>query len=296
MTNKLIVIVGPTATGKSDLAVKLAKKFDGHVVSADSRQVYKGMNIGSGKITKKEMRGIPHYLLDVASPRSQFSVARYKKLANEAIKKIQAENKVPILCGGTGLYIQSVVDGIVIPEVKPDWKLRQKLSQKTPQQLFAILKKIDPRRAKTIERSNPRRLVRAIEIVQKTGQAVPELKKQPLPYPFLMIGIKMSQEEIVKHISKRLTRRLRAGMVAEVSRLKNSGLSWKKLENFGLEYKFIALYLQKKITKAALIKRIQKESEHYAKRQMTWFARDKRIHWTNNPNLILKKAAAYIKL
>jgi len=295
MTNKLIVIVGPTASGKSDLAVKLAKKFDGQVVSADSRQVYKGMDIGSGKITKQEMRGITHYLLDVASPRGQFSVARYKKLATAAIKKIQAENKIPILCGGTGQYIQSVIDGIVIPKVKPDWKLRNKLSQKTPQQLFAILKKIDPRRAKTIERSNPRRLVRAIEIVKKTGQAVPEPKKQPLPYPFLMVGIKMTRDKIAKRISKRLTKRLKSGMIAEVSRLKKSGLSWKKLESFGLEYKFIALYLQKKISKTALIELIQKESEHYTKRQLTWFLRDERINWVYNYSNAQTLARAYIR-
>lgn len=294
MVNKLIAIVGPTACGKSDLAVKIARKFNGEVISADSRQVYKGMDIGSGKITKKEMRGVPHHLLDVASPKTQFSVARYKNLAAAAIKKIQSKNKIPILCGGTGLYVQSVVDGIIIPAVKPDWKLRQKLSQKSPRQLFAILKEIDPRRAKTIEKSNPRRLIRAIEIVKITGKAVPKLKKDPLPYPVLLIGVKKSNDRIARLISKRLAKRLKSGMVNEVKRLKKSGLSWKRLEDFGLEYKFISLYLQKKISKTEMIERIQKESEHYAKRQMTWFGRDIRINWISKYQDALSLTGPYL--
>ena len=166
---KLVVIVGPNASGKSDLAVKLAKKFNGEVVSADSRQVYKGMDIGTGKITKEEMQGIPHYLLDVASPKRRFSVAQYQKKAIEAIKKIQKKGKLPILCGGTGFYVQAVVDGLVFPKVKPDWKLRKKLEQKSAKGLYEYLKKLDPERAKTIEKDNKRRLIRAIEIVLKTA-------------------------------------------------------------------------------------------------------------------------------
>ena len=294
MKNKLIVIVGPTATGKSELAVRLAKKFNGSVVSADSRQVYAGMNIGSGKITKKEMHGIPHYLIDVASPRVQFSVARYQKLANTAIDDIRRNGRMPIICGGTGLYIQSIVDGDAIPEVKPDWELRKKLEEKTPSQLFSMLKTLDPRRAKTIEKSNPRRLIRAIEIIKKTGHAVPEFKKEILPYPVLMIGLKFSRDQISKRISKRLAKRLKSGMIAEIDRLRKS-LSWKRLESFGLEYRFAALYVQKKISKAEMIERIQKESEHYAKRQMTWFGRDRRIKWVGNYSKALALAGAYVK-
>ena len=161
--SKLIVILGPTSSGKTDLSIMLAKKYNGEIVSADSRQVYKGMNIGAGKVTKKEMGKIPHHLLDVANPKTRFSVAQYQKLALKTIKNIQNKNKVPILVGGTGFYIQSIVDGIVIPEVKPDWKLRKKLEKLTNEQLFKRLKKLDPKRAKLIDKKNPRRLVRALE-------------------------------------------------------------------------------------------------------------------------------------
>lgn len=176
MTNKLIVIVGPNASGKSDLAVAIARAVGGQVVSADSRQVYKGMDIGSGKITKKEMKGVKHHLLDVARPRSTFTVTRYRNLALKAIKKIQRENQIPILCGGTGFYIQAVVDGIVIPEVKPDRALREKLEKMSAEKLYSILEKIDPRRAQTIEKQNPRRLIRAIEIVKTTKNRFPKWK------------------------------------------------------------------------------------------------------------------------
>lgn len=278
---KLIVILGPTASGKSELAIKLAKKFNSEVISADSRQVYKGMDIGTGKVTKKEMKGIPHYLLDVASPKRKFTVAQYQKLAIKTINKIFRKGKIPILCGGSGFYIQAVVDGLVIPEVPPDWKLRKKLERKPVKELYNILKKIDPQRAKTIEKENPRRLIRAIEIAKKRGR-VPILKKKPLPYPILMIGIKKEKKELSLLIKKRLLKRLKKGMIAEVRRLKNSGISFKRLEEFGLEYRWLARYLQKKVTYQEMLEKLQKDIENYAKRQMTWFKKDKRIHWVKN--------------
>ncbi len=279
---KLIVILGLTASGKTDLSIKLAKKFNGEIVSADSRQVYKGMNIGSGKVTKKEMEGIPHYLLDVVSPKRKFTVVQYKNLALKAIEKTQKKNNLPILTGGTAFYIQAVVDGIDIPEVKPDWKLRKELEKKHTQELFKMLKKLDPRRAKTIEGKNKRRLIRALEIVIKTKKPVPLLKKKQPQFEVLILGIKKSPKELKERIKKRLLKRLKQGMIAEVKGLKKSGVSWKRLEEFGLEYRYIALYLQNKITKKEMMDRIQKESEHFAKRQMTWFKRDKRIKWVKD--------------
>ena len=282
MNKKLIVILGPTASGKSEMAIKLAKKFNGEVISADSRQVYKGMNIGTGKVTKKEMQGIPHYLLDVASPKRRFTVSQYRKLALKAINKILKNVHVPILCGGTGFYIQAVVDGIVIPEVPPDWLLRSNLNKLSAAELYQKLKKLDPKRAKTIERKNPRRLIRAIEIILKTKRPVPALKKNPLPYPVLMIGIKREKEKLKKLIEKRLLKRLRKGMIAEVKKLRKAGLSWKRLEEFGLEYRWVARFLQKKWSYSEMLEKLQKEIEHFAKRQMTWFKRDKRICWLKN--------------
>ncbi len=227
-------------------------------------------------------KGIPHYCIDVASPKRRFTVAQYRKLALKAINKIFRKGKVPILCGGTGFYIQAVIDGIIIPEVKPDWRLRLNLEQLETQKLFKRLKKLDPERAKTIDKNNRRRLIRALEIVIKTKRPVPALKKNPLPYPVLMIGIKKPFKELKKLIERRLLKRFRQGMIAEVKKLYKLGVSWKRLEEFGLEYRYIALYLQKKISYEEMVNLIQKENEHFAKRQMTWFKKDARIRWIKN--------------
>ncbi|MDD5145029.1 MAG: tRNA (adenosine(37)-N6)-dimethylallyltransferase MiaA [Candidatus Pacebacteria bacterium] len=287
----VFVILGPTASGKSGMAVRIAKKFNGEVISADSRQVYKGMDIGTGKITKNEMKGVPHYLLDVASPKKRFTVVQYRKLALKALKNILKRKKIPIICGGTGFYIESLIDGIIIPPVKPDRLLRLKLEKLSTEELFEKLKKIDPKRAKNIDKSNRRRLVRALEIVIKSGKAVPELKKEPLPYPVLFLGIKKEKEKLAILIKKRLLKRLKQGMINEVKMLKNSGISWKKLEDFGLEYRQIAQFLQNKISCEEMVTGLQKDIENFAKRQMTWFKRDKRIKWIKN----YKEAEARIK-
>ena len=279
---KIIVILGPTASGKSALAVKIAKKVDGEIISADSRQIYKGMDIGTGKVTKKEMQGIPHHLLDVANPKRIFNVFQYRKLALKTINNIFKKDKVPILCGGTGFYIQAVIDGIELPEVKPDWKLRKRLEKKSTAELYKILKKIDSKRAKTIDRKNPRRLIRAIEIVTKTKKPVPAFQKNPLPYPALIIGVKKSSAELKKLIKKRLLKRLKNGMVTEAKKLHKDGVSWKRLGEFGLEYRWLSQYLQKKITYKEMIEKLQKDTEHFSKHQMTWFKRDERIKWIKN--------------
>lgn len=280
---KLLTIVGPTSSGKSDLAVRLAKKFNGEIISADSRQVYKKMDIGTGKITKKEMQGIPHHLLDVVSPKKRFSVVQYRRLALRAIEKILKKEKLPIICGGTGFYIQAIIDGIIIPKVLPDWKLRKELEKLSITDLFKKLKQLDFRRAKNIDRNNKRRLIRALEIIIKTRKAVPSLKKNPLPYPVLIIGIKKEKEELKKLIQKRLLKRLKQGMLKELKNLRKSGVPWKRLEEFGLEYRYLAFFLQSKITYAEMIEKLQKEIEHFAKRQMTWWKQDKRIIWIEKP-------------
>ena len=291
MSKKLVVVLGPTASGKSALAVNLAQKFNGEVISADSRQVYRGMNLGSGKISPKGRKGVIHHLLDVAVPQKRFDVVKYRKLAQRAIDKILKKGKTPILCGGTGFYIQAVVDGIILPAVKPDWHLRSDLEKLTTEQLFEKLKKLDPRRAKTIDKNNPRRLIRAIEIVMKTKKPVPRLRKGygGQAYPVLIIGIKKTPNELKKSIARRLQKRLKMGMVAEVKKLHQGGISWKRLEEFGLEYRFIAQYLQKKLSYDEMLQLVQKESEHFAKRQETWFKRDKRINW-------IKKQPEAVKL
>lgn len=276
---KLVVVLGPTATGKSDLAVTLAKKFGGEVISADSRQVYQGLNIGTGKITKKEMRGVPHHLLNVANPKRQFTVAEYKEFGDKILEDVWRRNKLPIVCGGTGFYIQALIDGIVLPEVPPNKRLRKQLEKKSAGELFLILKKLDVRRAREIDAKNPRRLIRAIEIAKHLGN-VPYLGvRLPSGRKVLKIGIDIPDEELKKRIRMRLLARIKKGMVAEAKRLHQQGLSWKRMEELGLEYRYLARHLQRKITKEQMIERLGSEIWHYAKRQRTWFKRDKRITW-----------------
>ncbi|MBI4993536.1 tRNA (adenosine(37)-N6)-dimethylallyltransferase MiaA [Candidatus Wolfebacteria bacterium] len=285
---KILVILGQTASGKSDLAVKLAQKFNGEIISADSRQVYKGLNIGSGKITKKEMAGIPHYLLDVASPKRIFTASQYQKLAKKTLKKIIKRGKLPIICGGTGLYINSLLYDYKFPEVAPQPKLRKKLEKLTTENLFKKLQELDQRRAQNIDRYNRRRLIRALEIVLMTKLPVQTLattcdsNNKISSYNALRIGIKKSPEELKKLIKKRLLKRIKQGMIKEVKDLHyKNGLSWKRLDNLGLEYRYISRYLQGLITKKEMIEILEKEIHRYAKRQMTWFKRDKDIIWQN---------------
>jgi len=272
------VILGPTASGKSDLAVRLAQKYNGEVISADSRQVYRGMDIGTGKVTKKEMGGIRHHLLDVASPRKNFDVVQWKEKADAAIADIAKRGKLPIVCGGTGLYIKALVENIEYPNAPQNWKLRKALEKKTTLQLFAMLKKLDPTRAKTIDPHNPRRLIRAIEIVKHTGAPVPEKNAEPI-YDALLLGITKSDAELKKRIYTRFLARMEKGMVAEVKKLRDQGISWKRMEELGLEYKYLAQYLQKKMTKQEMMEVLETKINQYAKRQMTWFKKTARVHW-----------------
>jgi len=277
MKAKILVILGQTATGKSDLAVLLAKKLNGEIISADSRQVYKGLDIGSGKITKREMKGVPHYLLDVISPKKVFSVVDFQKQAYKHIDDILKRGKLPIICGGTGFYLQSIVDGIVLPGIEANKKLRASLEKKDLAELQLILKNLDKKRFSEIDTKNKVRLVRAIEITCAIGK-VPKLKKNP-KYSALQIGVTWSAEALQKRIHDRLIKRLKIGMIKEVENLHNDGVSWKRLESFGLEYKYIALFLQNKITKTEMINEIDMRSNQFAKRQKTWFQRDSKINW-----------------
>lgn len=272
------MVLGPTASGKSDLAVQLAKTFNGEIVSADSRQVYRGMDIGTGKISKKEMRGIPHHLLDVASPKKNFDVVQWKEKADKAVNDIIKRGKLPIICGGTGLYIKALIENITYPDVPPDWKLRKTLEQKTTKQLFAMLQKLDSARAKTIDPHNPRRLIRAIEIVKHTGKAVPDAAGAPR-YNALCIGIKKSDIELKKRIRARLRARIKQGMIGEVKKLHDQGVSWRRMEALGLEYKYIALYLQGKMDKKTMTETLEIKIGQYAKRQMTWFKKMTCVCW-----------------
>ncbi len=238
------------------------------------------MDIGTGKVTKREQRLVPHHLLDVVSPKKNFSAGQFVKLARKAISEIRRRGKVPIIVGGTGFYIDALVYGIPLPEVIVNTQLRKKLSTRTPAQLFSMLKKMDPERAENIDAQNPRRLIRAIEIA-KTGTGekflITDFYKQKIDAK--IIGLLPIQKKLEQNIAKRLKQRLKAGMVAEVKKLRTQGLSWKRLESFGLEYRWLALYLQNKITRSEMETGLLRDIMHYAKRQMRWFKRNPNIQW-----------------
>ncbi len=278
MKPKLLVILGPTATGKSSLAVKLAKKYNGEVISADSRQVYKGLDIGTGKITKREMCGIPHHMIDRVSPKKTYTVSEWQEEARFMIDDILRRGKLPILCGGTGFYIDSIVTGIILPEVPPNKLLRKELSHHTLEGLIRTLQRLDPERLKSIDVRNPVRLIRAIEIAYKLG-VVPRIRNQKSSYEFLQIGLNLPPEELRKKIHLRLLSRIKKGMFKEAQKLHSEGLSWKRMRALGLEYRYLADFLENKISKADFVEKLEGEIWKYAKRQMTWFKRSKEIHW-----------------
>ncbi len=275
----ILVIVGPTASGKTGLAIKLAKERNGEVISADSRQVYKGLDIGTGKVTVAEMDGIKHHLIDVADPNEVFSVSDFQKLGKEAITDIHSRGKLPIIAGGTGFYIQALVDGLVLPEVPPDKTLRKNLEKMPLSKLLSLLKKLDKKRYVTIDKNNPVRIIRAIEIAKALGR-VPTLKSKT-NYEPKFIGISIDPEKLKKNIHDRLIARFEIGMIDEVRKLHEDGLSWKRMEALGLEYRYIARYLQGKLSEPEMLRQLETAINQYAKRQMTWFRRDKRVEWIN---------------
>ncbi len=277
MKPKIIVIVGPTASGKTSLSLELAKKLNGEVVSADSRQVYKGLDLGTGKVTEAEMEGVPHHLLDVADPKETYTVTDYVRDARKEISNISSRGKIPIVVGGTFFYIDALLGRSIPPEVEPNEALRAELEKKSAEKLFEILMEKDPERALTIDKDNKRRLVRALEIVDALGK-VPNTKSEEL-YDATIIGISISKEKLKENIHKRLIDRLDKGMIEEVKNLHANKLSYERMYELGIEYKYIAEYLEEKITKDEMMKQIELKSLQYAKRQMTWLKRDKSVKW-----------------
>ena len=318
--NKILVILGPTASGKSALAVKIAKWVmrprtrtssvrgrhgkGAEIISADSRQVYRGLDIGTAKVNgkwrvrqgKREFlyQGVPHHLIDFVSPRRQYSPAEFAAAGRKILYTLLASGYTQIICGGTGQYIDAFLGAHPIPDVPPDANLRAKLEKLSTAELFARLKKLDPRRAREIDHHNPRRLVRALEIVLTTGKSVPKIVNAN-PYSnilqnigisnvdVLKIGLNPPPDELRRRLDARLQKDLRRGLIAEVKRLHKEGLSWKRLNELGLEYRIIAQYLRDEIpSKEALLQKLRTELWQYTKRQMRWFKRDKNIRWAKN--------------
>lgn len=277
---KILVIVGPTASGKTSLSIELSKQFNGEVISADSRQVYRGLDIGSAKVTKGEMDGVPHHLLDIADPKDTYNASDFKRDAEIAISDILSRGKLPIICGGTFFYIDALLNKVSLPEVKPDEILRAKLEEKSADELLTILEKLDPVRAGNIEKNNKRRLVRAIEIATTLG-TVPPPQTVDSPYDVLTVGLEVDMQTHGDILKKRIEERLSTGMVEEVENLINAGVTHDKLDSFGLEYRYISRYLQGMMSYEDMIEELAIKSRQFAKRQMTWLKRDQSIEWFN---------------
>jgi len=315
MKNKIIVILGPTSSGKTGLAVKLAHKYHGEIISADSRQVYKGMDIGTGKdLGEYEISGvqhpigcwtpmaIPHHLIDVVKPKTEFSLGKFKKKAEKAIEDVLKRGKLPIIAGGTGLYLQALVDNYDLSSVKPDKKLRARLEKKSAAELLNMLKKLDSmfvRKMHESDKKNKRRLVRYIEQSRIATNKL-RIATNKSPYDFLLIGLKWPRDVLRKRIYKRLVDRLeKEGMVDEVKRLKKEGVSWKRLESFGLEYKHAAWYLQGKLEYSEMVEKLNIAIGQFAKRQMSWFRRWERqgakIYWVRDKKDVEKLIKKFLK-
>lgn len=288
----LIILTGPTAVGKSALAVALAKEIGGEIISADSMQVYRHMDIGSAKITREEMAGIPHYLIDVLEPAEDFHVVRFQSLAKDALQCIYAKGKIPILAGGTGFYIQSVLYDIDFTQTEEDAAFRSRLEQFSREQgneaLFERLRRIDPKSCEILHANNVKRVIRAIEFYEKTGKPISEhneeQRKKTSPYQFLYFVLNDDRSSLYEKIEKRVDTMLESGLVEEVRKLKNMGCTEELVSMQGLGYKEILEYLNGKCTLADAVYRIKRDTRHFAKRQLTWFRREKDVIWIERPD------------
>jgi tRNA dimethylallyltransferase len=280
---KLIVILGPTASGKSDLGIHLARRYDGEIVSVDSRQVYRALDIGTGKVTKAEQKMAPHHLLDIVAPGRKFSIAQFKKYADRKIADIWKRGKIPFLVGGSALYIKAVVENYTIPPIKEDATLRRKLEKESLEELVTKLEKIDPVTFEAIDKQNKRRVVRALEVCLLTGKPFSEFQvKGEDRYDTLFLGIDFSRDELYRRIDERVDRRVKRGMFGEVSRLINEGISKKWLKGLGLEYRFLTEYLEGPLTnerKEECLQRLKYAIHDFARRQLVWWRKDTRINW-----------------
>ena len=285
---KLIVLTGPTAVGKTKLSIQLAKAIGGEIISADSMQVYRGMDIGSAKITEKEKEGIPHYLIDVLDPSEEFNIVLFQQLAKEAIKQIHEKGKIPILAGGTGFYIQSVLYDIDFSEHDEKDGIRDELEaiakeEQGPHRLHERLKEVDPESAKIIHENNVKRVIRALEFYEETGMRISEHNKEQhqkeSPYDVSYFVLNDDRTKVYERIDKRVDLMIKAGLVEEVRRLKEQGCRRDMVSMQGLGYKEILDYLEGEIPLEEAIYRIKRDTRHFAKRQITWFKRERDVVW-----------------
>ncbi len=278
----LVIVAGPTASGKSDAAVHLARVFQGSVISADSMQVYRGMDIGSAKITEEEMQGIPHYLLDVVDPEEEWNVVRFRNEADAAVRDILAKGRLPILAGGTGFYIQALLYQVDFTRMEADDALRASLQSlaedKGPQALHAMLMEEDPEAAAQIHPNNVKRVIRALEFARLSGGRISdhnrEQRQRPPAFRTVFMVLNVPREELYRRIDLRVDRMMERGLVEEVERLRAAGLSSRDVSMQGLGYKQLLQYMDGEFSLEEAVRRIKRDSRHYAKRQLTWFRRE----------------------
>lgn len=287
--NKLVILTGPTAVGKSELAVKLAKEIGGEIISADSMQVYRHMDIGSAKILPEEMESIPHHLIDVLEPTDEFNVVIFQKMAKDAMEAIWQRGHIPILTGGTGFYIQAVLYDIDFTHNDEDSHFRRQLEQlardKGNEILYERLKQIDPESCETIHPNNVKRVIRAIEFYEKTGKKISQHNREQhenlSPYLFAYFVLNDERAKLYDRIDKRVEKMLAQGLVAEIENLKNMGCTRDLVSMQGLGYKEILDYLSGNCSLEEAVYLIKRDTRHFAKRQLTWFRREKEVTWIN---------------
>ena len=286
----LIVLTGPTAVGKTALSVKLAKAVNGEIISADSMQVYTGMDIGSAKISKEEMEGIPHHLIDVLDPSEEFNIVKFKELSLKAMEEIYAKGKIPIIAGGTGFYIQSVLYDIAFENNEDERTYRNELENiaKEPDgtlKLFQMLKECDPKSAEIIHQNNVKRVIRALEFFKETGLTISEhneeQKQNESPYNFCYFVLNDDRDKLYENIEKRVDIMLENGLLDEVKTLHEKGYTKDMVSMQGLGYKEILEYFNGEISLERAVYLIKRDTRHFAKRQLTWFRREKEISWVN---------------
>lgn len=289
---KVIFITGATASGKSEYALWLAKKINGEIINADSRQVYKFLDIGSGKITKSEAKSVPHYLLSIAHPKRNYSLGKWLKDVDKIIKTIYKKNKIPILCGGTILYLKALNEGWILPKVPPDYRLRKKLEKLDALTLFNKLQEIDPQRAKEIQKENKRRLIRALEIALKLGKVPPLIKKPK--YNILIVAPFVNFPILEKKIRRRLLKRVKK-IIQEIKKLRKIGLSFQRIISFGLEYEWFGKYVKKEIDLKTAIEKCYQDIRRFANKQLRELSKIENIKWFKNKNELLKLVKEFLK-
>jgi len=292
---QLVVILGTNASGKSELGIRLARHFGGQVVSADSRQVYRGLDLGTGKITAAQAAAVRHHLIDVADVAETYSLARFQHAAVGAIDAVAAGGAMPFLVGGTGLYLSAIVEGYQLADVPPNERLRAELEPLPLPQLVARLEQVDPEAARHIDSKNPRRLIRAIELAT-AGHGHAASRRRSPRYDCLQLGLTWPRPMLAERIERRLRERLAGGMIEEVAGLRARGVTDLRLEKLGLEYRFITRYLRGELGSLEDLQvKLGTAIRQFAKEQLTWFRRDKRIVWLDPSRDCFREACERIE-